>query len=61
MSAKNSNKENIVALNECKRMKAVAVNQGPCLTQELNLIIVFFSFGARLAHMKNSQKEKTNT
>ena len=29
---KKSHKEKIVALNKCKKMKAVAVNQGPCLT-----------------------------
>jgi len=35
-------------------MKVMVVNQGPRLTQELTLTIVFFSFGARLTHTKSS-------
>jgi len=42
-------------------MEPVAINQGPCLTQQLTLTIVFFSFGALFAHTKSSQKENTNT
>jgi len=57
---KNYYKEKIVALNDCKRMKAVAVSQRPCLTQELTLTIAFFPFGAPLAHTKSSQKEYKN-
>ena len=57
----NSHQEKIVTLNECKRMEPVAINQGPCLTQQLTLTIVFFSFGALFAHTKSSQKENTNT
>ena len=57
---KNSYNEKIVGLNECKRKKVVAANEGPPLTQELALIVPFFSFGAPLAPTKSSQKENTN-
>ena len=53
---KNSQKEKTVALNEHNRMEDVAINQGPRLTQELTLTMVFFSFGVRLARTKSAEK-----
>jgi len=41
-------------------MKAVAANQAPCLTQQLTLTIIFFSFGTPPIHTKTSQEENTN-
>ena len=38
----------------------MVVNQGPRLTQERTLTIVFYSFGAQLTHTKRSRKEDTN-
>jgi len=57
---KNSHKEKIAALNECKGMKVRVANKGPRRTQELTLTIVFFSFGAQLTHTKSYRKENTN-
>jgi len=54
---KDSHKEKIVPLNECKRMKVVGATQGPCLTQQLTLNIVFFSFGAPLTHTQGAPKK----
>jgi len=54
---KNSHKEKIVALSECRRMKAMSANRGPRLTEERTLTIGFLSFAAPLVHIKSSQKE----